>query len=74
LLRSVIGTLAARQPRREQRALAHARPAGRHDPAIGAILDQELVEPGQQRGASNEPLVPRSFRREIDQPRRSRRW
>jgi hypothetical protein len=70
----VAGRLAARQPGREERALAHPRPAGDHDPAIGAVRDQELIEPSQQRGASDEPDVSRSFRREVDQPRRFRRW
>ena len=31
------GCLAPRQPRREHRALAHPRPAGHHDPAIGPV-------------------------------------
>jgi hypothetical protein len=68
------GRLSPRQPRSEQRALAYARPAGHHDPAIGVVLDQELVEPIQQRGASDEPVVSLAFRREVDQPRRPRRW
>ena len=51
------GRLAPRQPRREQRALAHPRPAGHHDPALGCALDQLLIELGQQRGAPDEPDV-----------------
>jgi hypothetical protein len=66
------GGLAPRQPGRKQRALAHPRPAGHHDPAAGGVLDQELIEPRQQRGAPDEARVARSFRREVD-PRPLRR-
>ena len=38
------------QPRRK-RALVHPRPAGHHDPPIGAARDQELIEPSQERDA-----------------------
>lgn len=47
-----------RQPRREQRTLAHARPAGDRHPAIQLAIDQELVEPPQLPRAPDELLVP----------------
>jgi hypothetical protein len=53
----------------EHGALAHPRPAGHHDPAIGAVGDHELVEPGQQLRAPNESRVPLPPDREIDRPR-----
>src|SRR6185436_21029046 len=51
------GHLASQKPRREQCALAHPRTTGHHDPAIGVVCDQKLIEPGQQNLAPNEPLV-----------------
>ena len=51
------GPLVPREPRREQRALAHSRPAGHHDPAIRVVCGQELIEPGQQHLAADEALV-----------------
>jgi hypothetical protein len=48
------GCLAPRQPCREPRALAHPRAAGHHDPVIRSVLDQQLIEPGQQRGTADE--------------------
>ena len=51
------GRFAARQPRRQDRALAHPRTAGDHDPAVAIAVDQQLIEAGQQRRAANELLV-----------------
>ncbi|MEO7730254.1 MAG: hypothetical protein ABIY55_04730 [Kofleriaceae bacterium] len=64
--------LAPRQPLREQRALAHPRSAGHDEPAIDGLADQQLIELRQERGASHEARVSRSFCREVD-PRRFRR-
>jgi hypothetical protein len=60
------GAFSSVQPRGEQRALAHARPTGHHDPAVGGILDQDLIEPRQQRGAPDEARVSCSFCREVE--------
>jgi hypothetical protein len=49
--------LAARQPRRQDRALAHARTAGDHDPAVAIAVDQQLIEATQQLRPSDELLV-----------------
>jgi hypothetical protein len=62
------------QPCGEERTLTHARPARHHDPAIRAVFYQQLIEPIQQRGTPDEPSVPLELRREVDDPRRSRRW
>src|SRR5262249_46800425 len=53
----VTGALAPGQPPREQRALAHTRPAGDEDPAIGAIGDQQLIEPIEEIVTADESLV-----------------
>jgi len=50
--------LASRQPRRQDGALAHPRAAGDHHPAIAAAVDQQRIEPHQQRFAPDERLVP----------------
>ena len=66
------GAFSPVQPRCEQRAFAHARATGHHDPAVGAVLDQELIEPRQQRGTLDEARVSCSFCREVE-PRPLRR-
>lgn len=49
--------LAARQPRRQDRALAHPRTAGDHDPVVAIAVDQQLIKAGQQLRAADELLV-----------------
>ncbi|HEX7841793.1 MAG TPA: hypothetical protein VF469_30190 [Kofleriaceae bacterium] len=58
--------LAPRQPRRQDGALAHPGAAGDHDPAIGAALDQQLIEVGHQCFAPNELLVTLPLARVIE--------
>jgi hypothetical protein len=67
------GRLSPCQPCGEEGALAHARAAGDHDPSVGAIRDQELIEPRKVHRSPDEARVSRSFCREVDQPRRFRR-
>jgi len=58
--------LASGQPGREQRALTHPWPTGHHDPALGRVVDQLLIKPGQQSGAAHEPRVSLPLDREAD--------
>jgi hypothetical protein len=49
------GRLATRKPRRQDRALAHPGPAGHHHPAIGVVGNQQPIELGKRRRATEEP-------------------
>ncbi len=55
------GRLAPLQPRRQDRALAHAGPTGHHDPAVGLAVDQQPIELREHGLAADEALVPLPF-------------
>src|SRR5262249_28673258 len=63
---SLAGLLATRQPRREQRALAHTWPAGHHHPSIGWFDEQEPIELDQHPIASDEAPMPLPLDRKVD--------
>src|SRR5215467_10632305 len=67
---------AARQPLRQDRALAHTGAAGDHDPSRLAGSVEPLVELPENVLAPDEPDMPLPFCREVDQPRLGRqcRW
>ena len=65
--------LAARQPRRQDGALAHPRAAGDHDPSGLAGTEQPRVELRQHVLAPDEPAVSLPLDREVDQLRPRRR-
>jgi hypothetical protein len=55
------GHLVTRQPRRQDRALAHAGPAGHDDPAIGIVCNQQPVELRKHDLAADESFVALPF-------------
>lgn len=61
--------LVPRQPRRQDRALAHPWAPREHDPTSLARPVEAVVEPCQHILARDEPLVSFSLCREVDQPR-----
>jgi len=67
------GGLAPVEPRRQEGALAHARPARDHDPPRVVRPEQPLVEPRQHIVAPDEPAVSPALEREVDPLRRRRR-
>src|ERR1041385_6694699 len=58
------------KPGREHCALAHPRTTGHYDPAIDAVGDQQLVEPGKKTLTAHEPGVSLPLDREVDHVRR----